>query len=177
MNKIYLSAVFGIALLLVMSSFVMAIPAKSLFDGKTAGNTGFTNIVGNNADSDISGWVRYSKNSKSLHTTWVIDGLEPNTEYQLKLHTKTGDDRIDQACDFPETGAIWQCGDWGTEGFLVMATVTSNAQGKVNYAVKEDRLETGTYDGDNQFIITQNSNPWASGWTWENPENSVFSIK
>ena len=178
-NKIILGFVLVVVLVLVVGVVVIARPAKNLYDGKTVGNTGITNIVGDNSGGGVSGWVRYSKDANALQSTWVVNGLEPDTEYQLKLHTKTGDDRVDQACEFPETGAIWQCGDWGSdEGFLVMATVTSNAQGKINHVVKEDRLVTGDYS-EMQFMVTQNVDPWLSAWTWENPAETIsaFSIK
>jgi hypothetical protein len=167
-------------LVAVLAVSVFARPAKDTFEGKTTGNTGFTNIVDDNfGDNDVSGWVRYSKAGKVLHTTWTVNGLQPNTDYQLKLNSKDGDLRVRNACDAPNTGAIWQCGDWGgTDSFLVMATVQSNAEGRIGAGVAEDRLESGDYSNV-QFIVTENFSPWSSAWTWENPLGTVstFTIK
>lgn len=161
-----------IGLMLATSAVVMARPAKNDYDGKTAGNSGFANIVGDNfQNNDITGWVRYSKEAKSLHTTWVIKGLEPLVWYQLKLHSKEGDPRIGNACDAPEQGTIWQCGFWGSESFLVMATIQADEDGHISYGLVESRLLSGPYQ-DAQFIVTRNSSPWSSAWTWENSTDS-----
>ena len=171
-------AVCLMLLLAITATTAMAKPAKSTYDGKTAGNNGFANIVGSDVP-DVSGWVKYSKASKELHTTWVINGLEPNTDYQLKVTSTTGDERIGDACD--EQGDPWQCGYWGGTSFLVIATVQTNENGHIGQAVKTS-LESGDYS-DIQFIVTLNEPPWSSAWTWENgpdwqnPTNSQFTIK
>lgn len=187
MKKITLA--LTLCFIFVTTTVVIARPAKDDFDGKTAGNTGFANIVDSNfPNDDINGWVRYSKNGKCLQTTWNIWGLEPFGEYQLKLHSKEGDTNIANACGSPNVGAIWQCGFWDGESFLVIDTVIADADGYIGYGVKECRLPSGDYE-DAQFIVTQNSSPWSSAWTWENsPETddsadnwngdiSTFSIK
>ena len=162
----------------VMFSFLLVaanVFAKGPVENKknvqnTVRNSSFTNIVGNNMGSEVTGWVRYNKANKCLHTTWVISGLEPNTEYQLKLHSKCGDERL-LVCDSPNEGDIWECGTWGDESFLVIATVQSDEDGHIGLGVKECRLPLGDYQ-DMQFIITQNSSPWGSAWTWENTDDS-----
>lgn len=105
-----------VVLLLLFTGVASGGPIKpdDPYAGKTAGNTGFANFVGTNdpnyADGQyFNGWVRYSKNSKSLHTTWVVRGLQPSTMYQLKLHSKGGDEDVGNACGAPNTGDVWMC--------------------------------------------------------------------
>ena len=161
----------SICVFLTMAITVMAKPAKDLYDGKTAGNSGFTNIVGDNFNEyDVEGWVKYSKDANCLYTTWIIEGLEPGKEYQLKLNSKCGDGSI-KVCDNPNSGDIWECGDWGSEPFLVMDFVTANPQGKINHAIKECRLMSGDYQ-DMQFSVTENNSPWNGAWTWENIDDT-----
>ena len=169
---VILPIVLLLSLAILPLGTVMANSAKHLQDGKTT-NNGFTNVVGDNVDGGITGWVSYLNQSKTLKTTWVIDGLEPNTEYQLKLQSNTGNEDI-LVCDEPNTGAIWQCGNWGTVTFLVLATVTSNVNGQIGTGITND-LPTGYYT-EMQFLITQNTSPWGSAWTEENPTGSVFTI-
>ena len=61
--------------------------AKDLYEGKTAGNSGFTNFVGDNFKDDVTGWVRYGKKGNAFQTTWHVEGLVPGAEYQLKFLT------------------------------------------------------------------------------------------
>jgi hypothetical protein len=166
---------------LVLGGVATADPVKPAdpYAGKKAGNTGFANFVGDNLPTaDVSGWVRYSKNGKSLLTTWVVDGLQPGAWYQLKLHSKGGDPRVGNACDAPNTGPIWMCGSWDSESFLVMDIVQANAEGHIGAAVKETRLPSGDYSK-MQFMVTLNALPWSSAWTWENPGTTIssFTIK
>lgn len=170
--------VLTVCLMLVLTaSVVSARPAKDDYGGKTAGNNGFTNVVGDNyPDNEVTGWVKYSKEGKTLHTTWVLEGLEPGLEYQLKLHSKCGDDRI-LRCETPGeyVDGYWECADWGGEPFLVMAIAEANASGRVNYSVKEARLPGGDYK-DMQFLVTVMADdpggPWDTAWTWENSPDS-----
>ncbi len=180
MKKITLA--LAVCFIFVMTTAVMAGnpkgPGKG-FEGKTAANNGFTNIVDNNfPDNDVSGYVKYSKNGDCLETQWNIHGLAPNTEYQLKLANKGGDTRIN-VCAEPCDGPIpWLCGSCFGDSFLVMDFAFSNPDGHIQAKVAECRLPSGDYE-DAQFIVTQNSSPWSSAWTWENPGDkiSTFSIE
>ena len=175
-----LMGLMAIALVLVLTvvtvgSVMAGGPAKDKYDGKTAGNTGFANIVDT---EDVQGWVRYGKSGKSLKTTWVIKGLQPGAEYQLKLHSKFGDSNVANACGAPNEGPIWMCGTWGGESFLVMDIVQANPEGHIGVGVNESRLPAGDYEG-MQFIVTLNASPWTSYWTWQNPWPTIssFTIK
>jgi len=138
MKKVSIAILF--ICLILATPIAVARPAKDLYDGKTAGNSGFANIVGDNfPENEVNGWVRYSKVGKGLHTTWVIWGLEPYGEYQLKLHSKEGDAGIGNACGHPNEfiDGIWYCGFWNGESFLVMAIVEADEDGHISYGVFE----------------------------------------
>jgi hypothetical protein len=160
-----------IVITLVVSAFVFAKPNKNMYDAKETGNRSFVNFVDHNMEPlEPEGWVQYSKRLPHLHTTWDVWGLEPNTEYQLKLHCKHIDSRLHVGEQYDPPGdpsGIWLWGDWGPETFLVMDIVLSDDDGHIGYGLDECRLVVGLYD-DMQFIITKNSAPWASAWTWEN---------
>lgn len=186
---IILATVMLVAALLTMVTVhtASAGPVKpDPYAGKTAGNSGFASFVDTNdpaytGDRPIStlGWVRYSKNNKSLHTTWVVNGLQPGETYQLKLAKVGGSDaRLAEACDEPGTGAIWECGTFWGQSFLVMDTVQADSEGHISAGVNETRLVSGDYSG-MQFMVTLNEPWWTSYWTWENPPDVVssFTIK
>ena len=161
--------VFGVCFIFLATGVAMTGLDNNLYAGKKAGNSGFANIEDSDS-GDVSGWVRYSKRGKCLRTTWVIKGLVPNETYQLKLHSKCGDPQI-KVCDEPNTGNIWECGDWGDETFLVIDTVVADDFGHIKYGAKECRLPVGDYQ-DMMFIVTQNESPWDSAWTWEDSEDT-----
>ena len=160
--------ILGICVVLLMTAVVMAGYAKD-FPGDGSGEEyGVANIVGDNfSNTTAAGWVRYSKESKCLHTSWVAWGLEPFGEYQLKLHTKKGDPKIAEACGYPNelVDGYWECGYWDGEGFLVVAIVTADENGHIGHSI-DDCLPAGEYK-DVQFMITRHDSPWATAWTWE----------
>ena len=45
----------------------------------------------------------------------------------------------------------------------------------VKHSVKEERLPLGDYD-QMQFLVTENSSPWQSAWTLENPGTVISSF-
>jgi len=166
-----------IAITLLVSTFVFAKPNKDMYDAKETGNRSFVNFVGDTMyPLDPEGWVQYSKRLPHLHTTWNVWGLEPNTEYQLKIHHKSGIDNRLKVGPQIGPGGIWLWGDWGGETFLVMDIVTSDDDGHIGYGLDECRLIVGDYD-DMQFIITKNSAPWASAWTWENNDGDISDFE
>lgn len=172
--------------LLLSLFFVMAAtsafaaPAKDLYEGKNKdGNTNFTNFVDDNYPGEgqqVTGWVQYHRRGDSLKTTWVVDGLVPGASYQLKLHSKAGDTNVGEACGAPNSGAIWECGFWGTESFLVMATVAADVYGHIGLGIRESRLPVADYT-QMQFIITEVGGAWSSAWTWENPAETISAFK
>lgn len=178
MRKELIIAVVVIALL--ASPFVVAKPNKDVYDAKESGNRSFVNIVDDNFpgdDDDIEGWVQYSKVLPHLHTVWKVRGLDAGEEYQLKITAKRPDDRLAYAEGMPNTGSVWMSGYWDTygdpgwdEAFAVMAIVTADSHGRINYAMDYDHLEVGDYY-DIQFMVTLNEDPWYSAWTWENSED------
>ncbi|MBW2990684.1 hypothetical protein KY348_03200 [Candidatus Woesearchaeota archaeon] len=187
----------AIGLMLVMSVIVVAKPVKEFYDGKTTpGNSAFTNIVDDNfcgsypcAEQTVTGWVRYGKAGKCLHTTWVVNGLEPETEYQLKLQTKsyktqtpTGDIVV---CEYPDmwvtcgSGMCFECGYIGggagsPEDFLVMDFAMSDEDGHISWGTTECRLDPGEYTS-MQFLVTENGGDWSSAWTWEQEDSQIGS--
>jgi hypothetical protein len=161
-----------IVVALLTSVFVFAKPIKDPDIIKANGNVAFVAIVGDNTDDyEITGYVQYHKKGCCLHTTWQIDGLEPNTEYQLKLHCKGIDGRLYVGPQWDDGILLW--GNWGGESFLVMEIVESDDMGHIGYGFDECRLVLGNYK-DIQFIITENKvdAPWPSAWTWENSPDS-----
>ena len=177
MNKKIAALAAGAALLMATIP-VLAAPANhgpdpDIYAGKEVGNNGFTNVVGDNLpDNEVTGWVKYHKEWKGLHTNWHVEGLVPETEYQLKLHSKCGDETI-LVCDNPGeyVDGYWECANWSGEPFLVMAVVESDKHGRINYSLIEERLPVGDYQ-DMQFIVTHNESPWESAWTWENTDDT-----
>ncbi len=161
-----------IVLLLLLASFVAAAPVGTE-EVRTAGNTGFTDLVYDDVTGEVAGWVRYSIEGKKLHTTWVLDNAKPGFFYQLKVHSLGEDTRLADACDDTAYCGTHLSGD----SYLVMDTEQANPKGKVRGGVQEERLPAGDYD-DMFFVITESQDPWPSGSTYAGAKDlSDFMIR
>ncbi|MFH0979001.1 MAG: hypothetical protein V1837_06915 [Candidatus Woesearchaeota archaeon] len=97
--------------------------------------------------------------------------LKPLTEYQIKLDTNYSVFEVDalaNSCQFPNGGAVWQCGYWpypklgGSKGFVVLGTVTTDKWGNLKfYRSQTLALPPGFYRNIS-VIVTQNSAPWTN---------------
>lgn len=166
----------ALALLLLLGvALAWARPAQGpLEDGKNVGKTGFANIVEDDITGNVDGWVRYGKENGCLKSTWVLEGLRPGVQYQLKIHSIGGDTRL-LACG----GDTAMCGTMpdGTGTYLVMDIVKAGPSSRLNTAVKECRLPAGAYEGI-MFLVTEHGAPFPTGHTWQNaPGVSTFTIR
>jgi hypothetical protein len=91
-----------------------------------------------------------------------VGGLKPGMDYQVKLNSYgvTMADELANACpEGANVGFPWQCGYWGTEGFLVLGTYTANKAGQIHPKVSYP-LPRGIYE--TKFLIAENQAPWTT---------------
>jgi hypothetical protein len=89
----------------------------------------------------------------------------PNGEYQITLNGPGGtptDDLLASACPNPNSGAVWECGYWGSQGFYNIE-MNAVARGGCLTVSKDyyDKLPPGHYEGV-KIIIKHANNPWTA---------------
>lgn len=115
------------------------------------------------SNKTIRGFVRTETVNYGKYKALVsLDGMKANTDYQLKLNSYGAGfeaNALANSCPAPSTGAAWQCGYWGTEGFLVVKTVTSNSNGQINTIIEHPMMR-GVFE--TKFLVAENQAPWAT---------------
>jgi len=115
------------------------------------------------SNKTIRGQVRSDTVNYGKYKVHVdLNGLRANTEYQLKLNSYGAGfeaNALANSCPAPSTGVAWQCGYWGEEGFLVIATMTSNKNGQINTIIEHPMMR-GVYE--TKFLVAENQAPWTT---------------
>ncbi len=154
MKKIYLSAVLGIAFLLVMSSFVMAMPNKisgyepGAKNSCRAGNSGVEHLYLVEKDADWNVVEEGAWGKMRIKDDFVFNGhgLEANTEYTLLRYDG-------------ETWPTVEC----------LASGTSNKGGNINLAGN-----IGSYGNKVWLVLSDDVDCENSAMTGWNPSEYLF---
>jgi len=125
------------------------------YQGKAVRNTAFADIqTENNCETFSTGWVRYNRESQEsgiFHTTWIINGLPTETEYDL------GIELVQPGSETPSLP--------GGGSSFVMDTVMSDATGKIRHVIGETDLALGEYSGVRFFLNSSACQLWTQDRT------------